>query len=63
MNPGYNEPRLYRTNLVGPQLFVKTEFDCISRLAADKIVQWFTFHFHCIFGSNVNLTWSQICHF
>jgi len=24
--PGYNEPRLYRTNLVGPELFVITEF-------------------------------------
>ncbi len=27
--PGYNEPRLHRTNWVGPELFVITEFDCI----------------------------------
>ncbi len=38
--PGYNEPQLWQTNLVGPELFVITEFYCIfiftliSRFAA-----------------------------
>ncbi len=26
---GYNEARLYRTEMAGPELFVITEFDCI----------------------------------